>query len=68
MLQGPNREMLEAQARVCTGPHQSRPLGKSEDDLQPAHMLELVFQSLCGDLVGDECVSMAQMGAFFTHR
>ncbi|MEC7226962.1 MAG: hypothetical protein VXW00_08835, partial [Candidatus Latescibacterota bacterium] len=65
MLQGPNREMLEAQARVCTGPHQSRPLGKREDDLQPAHMLELVFQSLRGDLVGDERVSTAQMGAFF---
>jgi anthranilate phosphoribosyltransferase len=65
MLQGPNREMLEAQARVCTGPHQSRPLGKTEDDLQPAHMLELVFQSLRGDMVGDERVSTAQMGAFF---
>ena len=25
---GPNEEVLEAQARVCTGPHQSRPLGK----------------------------------------
>ena len=65
MLQGPNIEMLEAQARVCTGPHQSRPLGKRENDLQPTHVLDLVFQSLRGDLTGDMGVSMAQMGAFF---
>ena len=24
---GPNDDVLEAQARVCTGPHQTRPLG-----------------------------------------
>lgn len=61
----PNREVLEAQARVCTGPHQSRPLGISADDPQPDRILALVFQSLRGAEPDGECVSRAQMGAFF---
>ena len=62
---GPNEEVLEAQARVCTGPHQSRPLGKKEGDPDPRRILELIFASLKGDLPRAEQVSPAQMGAFF---
>lgn len=62
---GPNEEMLAAQARVCTGPHQSRPLGLKEGDPDPVRILELVFASLKGDLPREEQVSEAQMGAFF---
>ena len=62
---GPNEEVLEAQARVCTGPHQSRPLGKKEGDPDPGRILELIFASLKGDLPRAEQVSPAQMGAFF---
>jgi anthranilate phosphoribosyltransferase len=62
---GPNEEVLEAQARVCTGPHQSRPLGKKEGDPDPKRILELIFASLKGDLPRAEQVSPAQMGAFF---
>ncbi len=62
---GPNEEVLAAQARVCTGPHQSRPLGKKEGDPDPRRILELVFASLKGALPRAEQVSPAQMGAFF---
>ena len=62
---GPNEEVLEAQARVCTGPHQSRPLGKKEGDPDPKRILELILASLKGDLPRVEQVSPAQMGAFF---
>ena len=62
---GPNEEVLEAQTRVCTGPHQSRPLGKKEGDPDPKWILELIFASLKGDLPRVEQVSPAQMGAFF---
>ena len=62
---GPNGEVLEAQARVCTGPHQSRPLGKKEGDPDPGRILELILASLKGDLPRAEQVSPAQMGAFF---
>ena len=62
---GPNEEVLEAQARVCTGPHQSRPLGKKEGDPDPKRILELIFASLRGALPRAEQVSLAQMGAFF---
>ena len=62
---GPNEEVLEAQARVCTGPHQSRPLGKKEGDPDPKRILELIFASLKGELSRAEQVSAAQMGAFF---
>ena len=62
---GPNEEVLEAQTRVCTGPHQSRPLGKKEGDPDPKRILELILASLKGDLPRAEQVSPAQMGAFF---
>ncbi len=62
---GPNEEMLQAQARVCTGPHQSRPLGKKEGDPEPGRILELVFASLNNELPREEQISEAQMGAFF---
>jgi len=62
---GPNEEMLAAQARVCTGPHQSRPLGGKPGDPEPRRILELVFASLKGELPRERQVSQAQMGAFF---
>ena len=63
---GPNPEMLEAQARVCTGPHQTRPLGKkTTDGPQPDAILETVLESLDGKIGREEMVSEAQMGAFF---
>ena len=62
---GPNEEVLAAQMRVCTGPHQSRPLGKKEGDPAPRRILELIFASLAGALPRAEQVSPAQMGAFF---
>lgn len=63
---GPNEALLEAQARVCTGPHQTRPLGKKSDDgPQPAAILETILQSLNCELSENETVSEAQMGAFF---
>ena len=61
---GPNEEMLAAQARVCTGPHQSRPLGKKEGDPRPERILQLIAQSARGELAAAQRVSMAQMGAF----
>ena len=62
---GPNAELLEAQARVCTGPHQTRPLG-TPDGPQPASVLEIILKSLAGELPREETASAAQMGAFFT--
>ena len=63
---GPNEDLLEAQARVCTGPHQTRPLGKkSNDGPQPDAILETILKSLKGNLDEKETVSEAQMGAFF---
>ena len=62
---GPNPELLEAQARVCTGPHQTRPLG-NPDGPQPASVLEIILKSLAGELPREETASAAQMGAFFT--
>ena len=43
---GPNADVLEAQARVCTGPHQTRPLGvKETDPIQPETILEIILKS-----------------------
>ena len=61
----PNPEVLEAQARVCTGPHQTRPLGKKAGDPDPAHILKLITDSAAGHLDPANTVSQAQMGAFF---
>ncbi len=63
---GPNEQLLEAQARVCTGPHQTRPLGKKVNDgPQPDTVLETILMSLHGKLEEKDAVSEAQMGAFF---
>ena len=63
---GPNKDVLEAQARVCTGPHQTRPLGVSAaDSIQPEPILETILKSVKGKLSSDQAVSEAQMGAFF---
>ncbi len=63
---GPNEELLEAQARVCTGPHQTRPLGKKANDgPRPDVVLETILMSLNGKLQESKAVSEAQMGAFF---
>ena len=63
---GPNPDLLEAQARVCTGPHQTRPLGVNVSDFpQPAPLLEMLLKSLSGELPESEAASDAQMGAFF---
>ena len=65
-LPGPNEELLEAQARVCTGPHQTRPLGVKSGDSDPARILELIVQSARQELPAEVRASTAQMGAFFT--
>lgn len=63
---GPNSELLEAQSRVCTGPHQTRPLGvKPSDSPRPDAILETILKSVEGKLARSETVSAAQMGAFF---
>lgn len=63
---GPNEDVLEAQARVCTGPHQTRPMGaKATDTIQPDAILNAILQSVKGGLLPEQAVSEAQMGAFF---
>ena len=48
-LSGPNADVLEAQARVCTGPHQTRPLGMKEtDSIRPETILEIILKSAKG--------------------
>lgn len=59
----PNPIVLEAQARVCTGPHQSRPLGKKPGDPTSEPVLDAIIQTLQG--ASSEPVAPAQMGAFF---
>ena len=63
---GPNADVEEALARVCTGPHQTRPLGvKADDPIKPSAILETILRSIKGELPEDQAVSDAQMGAFF---
>lgn len=62
---GPNPEVLEAQSRVCTGPHQSRPLGLRPGDPQPSRILDLILGSVRGEIPVALRVSSIQMGAFF---
>ena len=62
---GPNQEVLEAQARVCTGPHQTRPLGLKPEDPQPGRILELIIKSARAEIPWKQRASRAQMGAFF---
>lgn len=64
MTSGPNEEVLEAQARVCTGPRQARPLGQRPQDPDPHRILHLILKSARGEAEGTP-VSAAQMGAFF---
>ncbi|MDE2888059.1 MAG: hypothetical protein OXR72_07570 [Gemmatimonadota bacterium] len=62
---GPNLEVLEAQSRVCTGPHQSRPLGVKPADPRPGRILELILRSVREELPETMRASPVQMGAFF---
>ena len=63
---GPNADVLEAQARVCTGPHQTRPLGMNPSDFpQPEPIFETLLKSATGELPKSDAASAAQMGAFF---
>ncbi|KAJ4974529.1 hypothetical protein NE237_007703 [Protea cynaroides] len=57
----PNQTLLDAQARICTGPTQTRPLGEEQ-----AHkVLDTILKSATGELKDEEEVSKAQLGAFF---
>lgn len=61
-LPKPNQIVLEAQARVCTGPTQTKPLGEE----QAFKVLDTILRSAKGELQDDEEeVSKAQLGAFF---
>jgi hypothetical protein len=64
-LPAPNEEVLEAQARVCTGPRQARPLGRFPDDPDPHRILQLILESARGTATAGEVASPIQMGAFF---
>lgn len=55
----PNAVVLDAQARVCTGPTQTRPL----DEEKAFEVLRTIVQSAKGEL--ENKVSEAQLGAFF---
>lgn len=59
----PNPLVLEAQARVCTGPTQSRPLGVKPGDPQPQPVLQAILDTLQN--AARHPVSAVQMGAFF---
>ncbi|EPS71690.1 hypothetical protein M569_03067, partial [Genlisea aurea] len=58
----PNKTVLEAQGKVCTGPTQSRPLNEE----QAFKVLDTILKSVKGELRDEEPVSSAQLGAFFT--
>ncbi|OWM76102.1 hypothetical protein CDL15_Pgr009748 [Punica granatum] len=60
-LRKPNQTVLDAQARVCTGPTQTRPLSEE----QAFKVLDTILRSANGELGNEEQVSKAQMGAFF---
>ncbi|CAI5531866.1 unnamed protein product [Closterium sp. Naga37s-1] len=67
---GPNQVVLEAQARVCTGPTQTRPLGEEEmrrvlEQILLSGVPSAGVLSAKGELPPSERVSRAQMGAFF---
>ncbi|KAL1365521.1 hypothetical protein HN51_013544 [Arachis hypogaea] len=57
----PNQTVLEAQARVCTGPTQTRPL----DEEQAFRVFDTILRSARGELKDEDEVSKAQLGAFF---
>ncbi|XP_050206860.1 uncharacterized protein LOC126656358 [Mercurialis annua] len=60
-LPKPNQTLLDAQARVCTGPTQTRPLNEE----QALKVLDTILKSARGELKDEEEVSKAQLGAFF---
>uniref|UniRef100_A0A803PGU5 Anthranilate phosphoribosyltransferase n=1 Tax=Cannabis sativa TaxID=3483 RepID=A0A803PGU5_CANSA len=60
-LPKPNQTVLDAQARVCTGPTQTKPLSEE----QATKVLDTILKSARGELKDEEEVSKAQMGAFF---
>ncbi|CAN1152255.1 Anthranilate phosphoribosyltransferase [Linum perenne] len=60
-LQKPNQTVLDAQARVCTGPEMTKPL--TED--QAFKVFDTILRSARGELKDEERVSRAQLGAFF---
>ncbi|GMN19556.1 hypothetical protein TIFTF001_046962, partial [Ficus carica] len=60
-LPKPNQTVLDAQASVCTGPTQTRPLTEE----QAFKVLDTILKSARGDLKDEEEVSKAQLGAFF---
>ncbi|KAH9627215.1 hypothetical protein KSS87_020761 [Heliosperma pusillum] len=60
-LRKPNQTVLEAQARVCTGPTQTKPLTEDE----AFKVLDIILKSVKGELQNDDEVSKAQLGAFF---
>lgn len=60
-LPRPNQTVLEAQARVCTGPTQTKPLTEE----QAFKVLDTILKSARGELKDDDNVSKAQLGAFF---
>ncbi|KAK4263143.1 hypothetical protein QN277_028603 [Acacia crassicarpa] len=60
-LPKPNQTVLEAQARVCTGPEQTKPLGED----QAFKVLDTILRSAKGELKDEDEVSKAQLGAFF---
>ncbi|KAJ0763344.1 putative anthranilate phosphoribosyltransferase [Helianthus annuus] len=61
MHRKPNQTVLEAQARVCTGPTQTKPLTEE----QAFKVLDTILRSVKGELKDEEEVSKAQLGAFF---
>ncbi|KAK7250595.1 hypothetical protein RIF29_33123 [Crotalaria pallida] len=60
-LAKPNKTVLEAQGRVCTGPTQTRPL----DEEKAFKVFDTILRSARGELRDEEEVSRAQLGAFF---
>lgn len=60
-IRRPNQTVLDAQARVCTGPTQTRPLTVE----QAVKVLDTILKSVKGELSDEEPVSKAQLGAFF---
>ncbi|GLT86495.1 hypothetical protein SLE2022_377930 [Rubroshorea leprosula] len=60
-LPKPNQTVLEAQARVCTGPTQTKPLSEE----QAFEVLDTILRSARGELKKEGEVSKAQLGAFF---
>ncbi|CAN0896263.1 Anthranilate phosphoribosyltransferase [Linum grandiflorum] len=60
-LQKPNQTVLDAQARVCTGPEMTKPLTEE----QAFKVFDTILRSAKGELKDEETVSRAQLGAFF---